>query len=425
MWIEPLRVVEDGGGVLTLICPNAFFFKRIQAQYGPLLEATVKELGGAGLRVLCREEPPGRKEEGACPADPVQLALPEVGIRAHSGRMLRKEFTFDQFVVGRNNDFAYSASLALAARKRGHQNCLYLLSSTGMGKTHLSQAIGHHILSSEPEQRVYYVTAEDFSNEMVHAFRHDCLDRFKGKYRDHCDVLLLDDVHYLSGKSRTQVELAMTLDSLVECGKKIIFSSCYLPGEIPKLNEKLRSRLGYGLVSAIEPPAFDMRVKILKRKARQRKIQLPKDIADYLAGELTEDIRQLESGLIGVAAKSSLLGASIDLELAESVVRNIIRRKKSVTIEGIKRLVAKHYNVSLEDLVSRSRRQAVVRPRQMAMFLSRRYTDSPLEAIGRSFNRYHATALHGINTIEKGIKENPSIREQVRILRTKIESGKF
>lgn len=424
MWIDPLRVIKGTPDALTLNCPNTFFLRRVQAQYGKLLEKTARQLTGLSLLIVA-EEGDRATETPAPDVETIQLSLPEVNIRVHSGRMLRKDFTFDQFVVGRNNDFAYSASLALASRRKNPQNCLYLLSNTGMGKTHLSQAVGHHILSSEPRERVYYMTAEDFSNEMVHAFRHDCVDRFKGKYRDGCDVLLLEDIHHLSGKDRTQIELAMTLDSLLEAGKKIIFSSCFLPGDIPKLNDKLRSRLSYGLVSAIDPPGFDMRVKILKMKAKKRGVRLPKGIAEYMAGELTDDIRQLESGLIGINAKSSLLGAKIDLELAESVVKNIVRRKKSVTIDAIKRLVSKYYRVSIEDLVSRSRRQAVVRPRQIAMFLARRYTDSPLETIGRSFNRYHATALHGINTIEKGIKENPAIREQVSYFRKKIEAGRL
>ncbi|MFZ7124626.1 MAG: chromosomal replication initiator protein DnaA [Desulfobacterales bacterium] len=423
MWIEPLRVVEGDAGYLTLACPNTFFTRRVQFQYGRLLEETVNQLTGLQLRIQVQED--RLSEEPAPPNSGVQLTLPEMGIRTHSGRMLRRDFTFDQFVVGQSNDFAYSASLSLACRKTAQQNCLYLLSGTGMGKTHLSQAIGHHIMSREPKERVYYMTAEDFSNEMVHAFRHDCMDRFKGKYRDGCDVLLLEDVHYLTGKDRTQVELAMTLDNLLEAGKKIIFSSCFLPGDIPKLDDKLRSRLGYGLVSSIEPPSFQMRVKILKRKARKRGVELSGEVAEYLAGELTDDIRQLESGLIGVTAKSSLLGCKIDLPLAESVVRNIIRRKKAVTIDSIKRIVCKYYGIKAEELTSRSRRQSVVRPRQMAMFLSRRYTDSPLETIGRSFNRYHATVLHSINAIEKGTRENTTIREQVSYFKKRIEAGKI
>ena len=168
--------------------------------------------------------------------------------------------------MGAGNDFAYSASLSLASGSERKQNALMLLSKTGMGKSHLSQAIGHHVLSQYPDERVYYITAEDFSNEMVQAFRQDSIAKFKGKYRNSCDVLLLEDIHYLSGKERTQIELALTLDSLYEAGKRIIFSSCYLPADIPKLNDKLRSRLSCSLISNIEPPNFRTRVRILQKK---------------------------------------------------------------------------------------------------------------------------------------------------------------
>ncbi|MGD8344941.1 MAG: chromosomal replication initiator protein DnaA, partial [Desulfobacterales bacterium] len=354
-----------------------------------------------------------------------QLSLPNASIRPHSGRFLRRDFTFDEFVVGANNDFAYSASLSLASRREYQQNALLLLSKTGLGKSHLSQAIGHHVLSEYPDERVYYITAEDFSNEMVQAFRQDSINKFKAKYRNKCDVLLLEDIHYLSGKERTQVELALTLDSLFEASKRIIFSSCYLPGDIPKLNDKLRSRLSCSLISQIDSPNFRTRVRILRKKSQSNGYHIPDTIIEYLAGELTEDIRQLESGLNGVAAKSSLLGAPIDLDLTESVVKNMVRQRKKITIDVIKKMVCKYYNCTLKDMVSRSRKQHLVRPRQMAIYLSRRYTDAPLQSIGKAFNRYHATALHSIHCIERGLKENSVIQKQVEFFNQKLESGKF
>jgi len=302
---------------------------------------------------------------------------------------------------------------------------LFLLSKTGMGKSHLSQAIGNHVQSIYPRDRVYYITAENFSNEMVQAYRHDEIDKFKSKYRNRCDVLLLEDVHYLSGKERTQIELALALDTLFESGKRIIFSSCYLPTDIPKLSDELRSRLSYGLISSIDPPNFRTRVRILNKKMGLNGYQMPENVVHYLAGELTDDVRQLESGMNGVAAKSSLLGIPIDLNLAESVVKNIVRQRKRITIDVIKKLVCKYYNISIEDVMSRSRKQNFVRPRQIAIYLSRHYTDAPLQSIGKSFNRYHATALHSIKCIERGIKQNSAIKKQIGFFRKKLESGKF
>jgi chromosomal replication initiator protein len=355
----------------------------------------------------------------------LQMPLPNMEIQPHYGRLFRQEFTFDQFVVGKSNDFAYSAALSLAARNNMHQNALFLLSKTGMGKSHLSQAIGHHILGEHPADRVYYMTAEDFSNEMISSFKTNSVDTFKDKYHNNCDVLLLEDVHYLSGKERTQIELALTLDSLTNENKKIIFSSCYAPAEIPKLSDTLRSRLTSGLISIIEPPGYRMRIKILKKYARQNNWTIPVDVLEYLSTELSSDVRQLKSGLMGVVAKSSLLGHSINVPLAAGVVKTMVQKNKDITIGNIKKLVCKYFNVSAKDLVSRSRKQAIVRPRQIAIYLSRKYTDQPLQTIGKRFNRYHATALHAIGVVEKGLREGGAVQGQVDYLTDKLESGDY
>lgn len=424
MWIEPLEFKKGMQDAIILACPNYFSKKRVLDHYGKLIESEIQRAAGmpCGFTVEVAEQKNSAK---SVKDQDLQLPLPNINMRPHNGRFLKKDFTFDQFVVGGNNDFAYSASLSLASRRNSRQNSLFLLSKTGMGKSHLSQAISHYILSENPSERVYYMTAEDFSNEMVQAFRHDSINKFKARYRNGCDVLLLEDVHYLSGKERTQIELALTLDTLFESGKKIIFSSCYLPVDIPKLNDKLQSRLSSSLISNIEPPDFRTRIRILQKKALHNGYEMPEDVMQYLAGELTEDVRQLESGLIGVTAKSSLLGTPIDLALAESVVKNIVRQRKKITIDVIKKLVCKYYSISMDQIVSSSRKRSIVRPRQIAIYLSRMYTDAPLQAIGKSFNRYHATALHSINTVERAVKQNSPVQKQVEFLRLKLESGKF
>jgi len=427
MWIAPLKYGGFDQQTFILYSPNFFSRNRVKTHYADLLRDQLAD--ALGKKVILVIETGRRMAEGTRELTPSrQRSLPNMVIRPHSGRLLRRDFTFDQFVVGGNNDFAYTASLAMASRKKhknGCENALFLLSRPGMGKSHLSQAIGHYILSEHPAESVYYMTAEDFSAEMVSAFRGDTVDRFKEKYRQNCDVLLLEDIHYLSGKDRTQIELAMTLDFLLEADKKIIFSSCYRLSDIPKLNDKLRSRLSYGLTSTIEPPDFKTRVRILKKKASAYGSQVPAEVIGYLASELTEDVRQLESGLVGVSAKSSLMGIPIDQDLAESVVQHIIRQRKRITIEVIKKLVCAQYSITVADIVSRSRRQAIVRPRQIAMYLSRQYTDSPLQVIGKCFNRYHATAMHAIATIEKGIRRNGAVKKQVEYLQKKLETGDF
>jgi chromosomal replication initiator protein len=424
MWIEPMDVMSFDEKRLVVSSPNFFSRKRVVENYAGFIEKEAERILGEKC-FLSIEIANGHSRKRCEPAGGLQLVLPQMSIRPHSGRLLRKDFTFDQFVVGGNNDFAYSASLSLASKRQNGQNTLYLLSATGMGKSHLSQAIGHHILSEFPKEKVYYITAEDFTNEMITAFRHDSFNTFKEKYRNGCDVLLLEDVHHISGKERTQIELSHTLDSLLEADKKIIFSSCYLPTEIPKLDDKIRSRLGCSLISTIDAPDFQMRVRILNRKAAMRGATLPKDVVHFLASELTDDVRQLESGLIGVIAKSSLLGLPIDLNLATSVVNNIVRSRAKITIESIKKMVSREYRVSTKDMESKSRRQCHVKPRQIAIYLARRYTDSPLQTIGKSFNRYHATALHSINTIEAEMRHDDAFRRQVDLLCKKLEMGKI
>jgi chromosomal replication initiator protein len=427
MWLEPLKFIRREADTVVLSCPNNFSRKRIWDLYREMIETELSRAGGEPLR-LALEVVNGngrpQLENLRFTLDP-QRALPILNLCPYSGRYLRKEFTFDQFVVGENNDFAYSASLSMANRKSNVQNSLYLLSQTGMGKSHLSQAIGHHILHQFPGDRVFYITAEDFANEMVHSLRHGSIATFKEKYRQRCDVLLLEDIHFLSGKERTQVELALTLDTLFDAGKKLIFTSSYLPSDIPKMDDKLTSRFSSGLISSIESPDFRTRVRILKQKSRVQGYLIADEVIDYLADELQDNVRQLESGLHSVCTKASLLGVPASRELAASVVRNIASQKKRITIEVIKRMVCSHFKISTDEIASRSRKQSVVRPRQIAFYLARNYTDQPLQAIGKSFNRYHATVLHSIGIVERGIKENSAMQQQVDFFCKRLESGKF
>ena len=423
MWIEPVEFNKGKEGGIVLSCPNFFSRKRIQDHYGTLIESEIKRVTGKACKLsmeVSRDSGSSRVKTDSNH----QMSLPNIN-RFHNGRLLRRDFTFDQFVVGSNNEFAYSAALSLASRKNDKQNSLFLSSKIGMGKSHLIQAIANYILSGHSSDQVYYITAEDFTNEMIHAFRHNSINKFKDKYRTGCDVLLLEDVHYLTGKERTQIELALTLDTLFEADKKIIFSSCYLPGDIPKLNDKLRSRISGALISNIDPPDFRTRVRILQKKSMVNGYNIPEEVTHYLAGELTEDVRQLESGLIGVTARASLLGATIDLGLAESVVKNMVRIRKAITIDVVKELVCKQYQISGNDIISSSRKQCFVRPRQIAIYLARRYTDLSLQALGKSFNRYHATALYAINVVESEIKANGPLKKQVEFLCQKLDAGKF
>ncbi len=422
MWIDPLELKASEGDQLVLACPNAFSKKRVQDHYLALIDSELLASGGKSLRIrIDVEERRGLRP----PPDPLadrQLTLPNISPPASAGRVLRRGFTFDNFVVGDGNDFAYSAALSLASRRNMNQNAMFLLSETGLGKSHLSQAVGHYILSKCPTESVYYITAEDFTNEMVTAFKSDSINAFKEKYRAQCDVLILEDIHFLTGKDRTQIELALALDYLLDAEKKIIFSSCYMPADIPKMNDQLRSRLSCGLTPVITPPDFRTRMKILQRKAAENGCALPREVLEYLASELSSNVRQLESGLIGVSARSSLMGQTIDLTLARDVIQSISRPKRAITIDLIQQVVSRHYKISVEDMVSRSRKQAVARPRHIAIYLSRKFTDLTLQSIGKSFNRYHATIYRSVGTVEKGLKNDNTLKKQIKFLSEKLHT---
>jgi chromosomal replication initiator protein len=438
MWIDPVEFLEHDGHHIRLSSPNSYSVKRLKDNYLPMFMEEFSKLGHKDIHIefkVTSQDKGGLKKNGKKqgsypalalkPKNSKQMTLPGLSVRFNNGRLLKKGFTFDDFVVGKNSDFAYSASLSLAHGKRNGSNILYLLAKTGLGKSHLSQAVGHHIITHSQSKSVYYVTAEDFTNEMIHSIKTNTIDEFKERYRKKCDVLILEDIHFLAGKDATQKELAMTLDYLFEADKKIILSGYELPDDIPKLNDQLKSRLTLGLVTEISAPDYETRVRILKKKSKVMGYTIPKEVTEYIAQELSDNVRQLESGLFGVAAKGRLMGYDIDIELAKSVLANIMNIKKRITIESIKKLICDEFSLSEKEIVSASRQQRIVKPRQIAIYLSRKYTDQPIKSIGSSFNRYHATAIYAINAVEKELKQKSVLFEQINYLSKKIETGKL
>jgi len=438
MWIDPVELLEHDGCHVKLSSPNSYSVKRLKDNYLPIFIEEFSKLGHNDIRIEFKVASHDKgvvrkniKKPGSYPALAVksnhskQMSLPGLNVRFNNGRLFKKGYTFDDFVVGNNSDFAYSASLSLAHGSRNGSNILYLLAKTGLGKSHLSQAVGHHIITHSRSKSVYYVTAEDFTNEMIHSIKTNTIDQFKERYRKKCDVLILEDIHFLAGKDATQKELALTLDYLLEADKKIILSGYELPDDIPKLNDQLKSRLTLGLVTEISAPDYETRVRILKKKSKAFGYAIPKEVTEYIAQELSDNVRQLESGLFGVAAKGQLMGYDIDIELAKSVLANIINIKKRITIESIKKMICDEFSISEKEIISPSRQQRIVRPRQIAIFLSRKYTDQPVKTIGSSFNRYHATAIYAINVIEKELKQKSVLFEQINYLSKKIEAGKI
>lgn len=440
MWVEPVNFMDADETTIKLSCPNSFLARRIKSNYLLRFQKELSKFGFNDVRIefytekrKAQTKEPVMESAAALPMsagrvrpeEAKQMPLPGMNMRPGTGRLLNNGHTFDDFVVGKNSNFAYSASLSLARGTFDTDNILYLLSGTGLGKSHLAQAVGHYILTNNVSEKVYYITAEDFTNEMIEALKNKTIYRFKEKYRRCCDVLILEDIHFLSGKQATQKELALTLDHLLNAGKKIIFSGNHAPADIPKLEESLESRLSLGLMTEIEAPDFSTRVKILNKKAAVNGYYVPGDVMEFLAQELSTNVRQLESGLKGVVAKGSILNETIDINLARSVIKNFAKIEKRISVDSIKKLVCKEFSISEKDIVSPSRKQRIVKPRQMAIYLARKYTSEPLKVIGKNFNRYHATAIYAINAIEKELKKTNAVSEQVRYLTQKIEQGKL
>ncbi len=442
MWIEPLELKENDEDQVILGCPNGFIKKWVKGYYGDLIASKINQISGKSYHIDLEVNTSGgrhlteKEKEKDTPAAPrkakrprkktdPQMSLPNVHGQASTGRLLKKEFTFDNFVVGQNNDFAYSAVLSLSTPRNSFNKPLFLTSKSGMGKSHLAQSLGHQYLNTIPNARVYYLTAEDFSNEMVRAYSTKTITTFKDKFRNGYDMLLMEDLHSLSGKERTQTELSMILDYMMEENRKVLFSGCCLPAEIPGLNTQLRSRLAAGLITAMEMPDFKTRVRILRKKCQLYGYFMPAEVLEYLADNLTDDVRQLESGLNSVAMKSSLLGVPVDTRLAESVVNMIAVQRDRLTLDSLKKLVCREYGIPVKDIESRSRKMQFAWPRQVAIFLSRQYTDHSLKMIGQCYNRYHATVIHSINTVERLMKDKEAVRREINLLTKKIEDGQF
>ncbi|MBF0530278.1 MAG: chromosomal replication initiator protein DnaA, partial [Deltaproteobacteria bacterium] len=273
------------------------------------------------------------------------------------------------------------------------------------------------ILQNRAQQRVYYLTAEEFTNELVYAIKNKTPEEFKNKYRRMCDVLVLEEIQFLSGKEKIQSELSYTLDCLIENKKKVVFTSAQLPKDIPRLGRQFASRLSNSLISTIEAPGYETRLKILAQNVRENKLNVPDGVLEFLARRATKDVRHLESCLTSLAARSKLLDRPIDMDLAHEILGDLVESTDStVELEAIKKMICKYYQVSADDLLSRSRRRNVVLPRNIGMYLSRRLTELSLETIGHAFGRNHSTVMYAINLIEQRSRRDPKLQGQVDFL---------
>jgi len=344
--------------------------------------------------------------------------------RSMAGSALNPKYTFSNFVVGNSNRLSHAASLAVAEAPARAYNPLFIYGGVGLGKTHLMQAIAHRVLNSEASHRVVYVSSERFANDLINSIRDTETPSFRARYRN-VEVLLIDDIQFLAGKERTQEEFFHTFNTLYEANRQIVISSDRPPKEIPTLEERLRSRFEWGLISDIQSPDLETRIAILRKNAATEQLNVPDAVLKYIAESITSNIRELEGALIRLVAYSSLHQQTINMELAENALRDILPQKseQSITIKRIQETVSEYFDVTLSELNGKRRTRQVAFPRQVAMYLCRELTDSSLPQIGAEFGgRDHSTVIHACRKIKKEVKKDPRFKSTVADLERAIKS---
>ncbi|MDF2675749.1 MAG: dnaA [Bacillota bacterium] len=331
-----------------------------------------------------------------------------------SDKKLNPKYRFDNFIIGNSNRFAHAASLAVAEAPATAYNPLFLYGGVGLGKTHLMHAIGHYILENNPNASVLYVTSEKFTNDLINSIKDGKNEEFRNTYRK-ADVLLVDDIQFIAGKESTQEEFFHTFNALHEANKQIILSSDRPPSEIPTLEDRLRSRFEWGLIADIQPPDYETRIAILRKKAESENYDVPDEVITYIAQNIQSNIRKLEGALIRIFAYASLTNKKeVSLELAQEALKHLISNNKKITLIDIKEVVANYYSISVEELVSKKKTKNIAYPRQVAMYVARKLTDSSLPKLGDEFGgRDHSTVLHAYNKIEEEVENNREMKKNV------------
>lgn len=411
LWLEPLRPTACQGGHLELQCPNNLHRNTVAERFSGELKARLaKIMPGLGLRLVVPD--PAERRPG-----PRQMELPRL---AEQGPRLNRRFVFENFLAGGGNEFAFAAAKAMVNGGGLYSGSLFLVSSTGLGKSHLTQAVGHHMLHHRPGARVAYLTAEEFTNQMIAAIRGKRAQEFKDRFRLGCDCLLLEDVHFLAGKEKTQDELIYTLDALADAGKRVVFTGREAPAQIKGLSPALSSRLADSITVGIEPPDFATRLRIVQRQANEEGLTAPQAVLEFLAQEIPHDVRRLRSAMVGLMARASLTGRPPSLALAAEVLGQISARLKRISAEEIKAMVAAAYGLEAKALTSKSRKKAIVGPRNVAMWLCRRHTEASFSAIGQAFNRDHATVMHGVDQVERRKGNEPKLTAELSYLEQRL-----
>ncbi|OFI05401.1 chromosomal replication initiator protein DnaA [Clostridium acetireducens DSM 10703] len=419
-WIKSITPIIIEGDILKLGVPNDFTKGILNSRYKDLiinsLKLTTSKKYNVEFSIISKEELKDEISKNK------KVNSSNLVINDEMSTMLNPKYTFNSFVIGNSNRFAHAASLAVAESPAKAYNPLFIYGGVGLGKTHLMHAIGHYILDNNPQCKVVYVSSEKFTNELINSIKDDKNVNFRNKYRN-VDVLLIDDIQFIAGKERTQEEFFHTFNALYEANKQIILSSDRPPKEIPTLEDRLRSRFEWGLIADIQPPDFETRMAILKKKADVEGLNIPNEVLVYIATKIKSNIRELEGALIRIIAFSSLTNKEISIDLASEALKDIISNKESkqVTIELIQDIVSSYYNLKIEDFKSARRTRNIAYPRQIAMYLSRKLTDMSLPKIGEEFGgRDHTTVIHACEKISHNLKEDDSLKRTVEELSKRI-----
>ncbi|MDY0240659.1 MAG: chromosomal replication initiator protein DnaA [Rhodospirillaceae bacterium] len=431
-WLNPLTLSEVSEGHVRIGVPTRFLRDWVVTHYGERIRALwAKEdasVTGIDIVVLAPGDNPSDAASVATiikktAPSPLPAATADSAANDDIGAPLDPRYTFDNFVVGRPNEFAYAAARRVAEAGTVPFNPLFLYGGVGLGKTHLMHAVAWHIRDRAPRRSVLYLSAEKFMYRFVRALRYQDTMAFKEQFRS-VDVLMIDDVQFIGGKESTQEEFFHTFNSLVDQGRQIIVSADKSPSDLQGMEERLRSRLGCGLVADIHATSYELRLGIIESKVEQMNVVVPRKVAEFLAHKITSNVRELEGALNRVIAHAQLVGRDITLETTQEVLHDLLRANdRRISIEEIQKRVAEYFNIRVADMHSARRARQVARPRQVAMYLSKQLTTRSLPEIGRKFGgRDHTTVMHAVKKIEELRASDTSFAEDIELLRRMLES---
>lgn len=399
LWIDPLEPVSIENDTVTLFIKSEFQKNIIIDKYSTLLQTSFQEAMGFDVQIEIQTE---ENDASSAAADPSEEEQERLKSALHNGDY---DYTFQTFIVGANNNFAYAAAKAVASRRSDSYNPLFIYGSSGLGKTHLLTAIKNEMAASWPDLNIIYVNGEAFANQFIKSIQDQSTDAFKEKYRS-ADVLLVDDIQFVAGKERTQEEFFYTFNELHQLGHQIVLASDRPPKDIQTLEDRLRTRFESGLITDISTPDFETRIAIIRRKAELLELELPDEVAEFIANRLKNNIRQLEGAVKKLKAYKLLAGSGPSISVAQHVIKDILTDTQPipVTITRIITEVAKTYGVTPEDIRGRKRSAQVSNARKVAIYIIREITELPLKAIGNEFSRDHSTMVYAIDDVEKNMK---------------------